>query len=167
MKSRLIAVCVFAVGLGWLGGSVLGKGVQWLTAPPPSPTPEPYVRKVHITEGQARAAMMVDSLLQCRNAKKREVCSGPNAGVKDRLPDGTWAPLTQCEEARAAILGDGIFQRLGGLKDQPNEQMVVTGQALNACLGLGGSDLADLLHSDIARPAPAPTKGAAVARAGR
>lgn len=104
------------------------------------------------------AASIVSQLLECRAQKAATACQGMRVAADGGLVSSsrpvTPVDLKACKDARAAIVGDGIFEKLRDLRGSRAEQRTVAAMALNRCVMPDGDTRAEgfeeLLRANIA-----------------
>jgi hypothetical protein len=125
------------IAIFWLTGVAAGLCLASAlhTSPPPRPSPiasppgSVGIRQTLKDEmTMLEAQSMVSNLLHCREKKVREACA-PRPG-----PSGViWVNVEACRQARANVLGDGLFERLKALRGDRDAQRQIAALALNSC----------------------------------
>jgi len=120
-KMSLAVIGVLGLGLGWLVGPTLSEREE-----PPAPPPIKHITADDLAMWDAQS--MVSNLLLCREEKVRVACAPVIAASGVQTIDSR-----ACREARAAVLGDGIFTKLKDLQSDRPAQRTLAALALNAC----------------------------------
>jgi hypothetical protein len=131
----LALVITFLIGLS------LGMQIAHDQHVMPAPVQDPVLASQHLSEENAamwRLQSLTDSIFTCRRLRVAQACA---YGMENRIK--VLLDPIGCRTAKAAVTGDGIFDRLKALNHDRVAQQQLAADALTQCQGdsATGADL--------------------------